>query len=184
MIQCILCNTYQGVKCMESVEWIFSDHKLHLSMLQLLREEQHLFSKDASNDASRDVEISGMVLAPPTLEGMPHVHATGSSTEWAVMKLNMINQDRQTLANEIQRYSQLLRLYDAVIRTTNDDECWFIKHYYDDGHSLSSLPSLPSLPDSPFCDLSRSTMSNDRKRLLQKAAEAFNMNVNAVNDAA
>ncbi len=155
---------------MESVEWIFSDHKLHLPMLQLLRDEQNILSNDTSDGASRDDEISGMVLAPPTLDGMPHVHAVGSPTEWAVMKLNMINQDRQTLANEIQRYSQLLRLYDAVIRTMNDDERWFIKHYYDNGHSLSSLPSLP---DSPFCDLSRPTMSNYRKRLLQKAAHFF-----------
>lgn len=155
---------------MESVEWIFTDHKLHLSMLQLLREELALHEKDASIEAERDDEIGGMVLAPPPLDGMPHAHGTGSSTEWAVLKLNSINQDQQTLSNEINRYYRLLRLYDAVMRTMTDDERWFVEKHYDDGHSLSSLPTLP---DSPFHDLSRSTMSNYRKRLLQKAAHFF-----------
>lgn len=155
---------------MESVEWIFSDHKLHLSMLQLLRDEQALLTKDTSNETDRDDEIGGMVLAPPPLDGMPHAHGAGSSTEWVVMKLNSINQDHQNLSNEIKRYYRLLRLHDAVMRTMNDEERWFVEKYYEDGHSLSSLPSLP---DSPFHDLSRSTMSNYRKRLLQKAAHFF-----------
>lgn len=102
---------------MESVEWIFSDHKLHLSMLQLLRDEQALLTKDTSNDTDRDDEIGGMVLAPPPLDGMPHAHGAGSSTEWVVMKLNSINQNHQNLSNEIKRYYRLLRLHDAVICT-------------------------------------------------------------------
>ncbi len=155
---------------MESVEWIFTDHKLHLSMLQLLKDEQAFLSNDTPDTSNQDEEISGIVLAPPSLDGMPHAHATGSSTEWAVMKLNTIKQDRQALANEIQRYYRLLRLYDAVMRTLTEEERWFIKNHYEDGHSLSSLPLLP---DSPFHDLSRSTMSNYRKRLLQKAAHFF-----------
>ncbi len=155
---------------MESVEWIFTDHKLHLSMLQLLQEEQSCLAHDGEDKTNRDDEISGMVLVPPPLDGMPHVHATGSSTEWVVMKLNSINRDHQALSNEIKRYYRLLRLYDAVMRTFNDDERWFIERHYDDGHSLSSLPSLPN---SPFRDLSRSTMSNYRKRLLQKATHFF-----------
>lgn len=155
---------------MESVEWIFTDHKLHLSVLQLLREEQALLTKETTNDTDRDDEIDGMVLAPPPLDGMPHAHTTGSSTEWVVMKLNSIKQDYQTLFNEIDRYNRLLRLYDAVMRTMNDEERWFISKHYDDGHSLSSLPALQ---DSPFHNLSRSTMSNYRKRLLQKAAHFF-----------
>lgn len=155
---------------MESVEWIFSDHKLHLSMLQLLREEQALLTKETTNAADRDNEIDGMVLAPPPLDGMPHAHGAGSSTEWVVMKLNSLNQNHQNLSNEIQRYYRLLRLHDAVVRTMNDEERWFILKHYDDGHSLSSLPALP---DSPFQNLSRSTMSNYRKRLLHKAAHFF-----------
>ena len=155
---------------MESIEWIFADHKLHLSMLQLLRDEQALLTKDTSNETDRDAEIGGMVLASPPLDGMPHAHGTGSSTEWVVMKLNSINQDQQTISNEIKRYYRLLRLHDAVLRTMNDKERWFVEKYYEDGHSLSSLPSLPN---SPFHDLSRSTMSNYRKRLLQKAALFF-----------
>lgn len=111
-----------------------------------------------------------MVLAPPPLDGMPHAHGAGSSTEWVVMKLNSLNQNHQNLSNEIQRYCRLLRLHDAVVRTMNDEERWFILKHYDDGHSLSSLPALP---DSPFQNLSRSTMSNYRKRLLHKAAHFF-----------
>lgn len=155
---------------MESVEWIFTDHKLHLSMLQLLKEEQSALSCVASDEAARNDDINGMVLAPPPLDGMPHAHATGSSTEWVVMKLNSINQDHQALSNEINRYYRLLRLHDAVMRTMNDEERWFIENHYANGHSLASLPSLPN---SPFNDLSRSTMSNYRKRLLQKAANFF-----------
>ena len=155
---------------MESVEWIFTDHKLHQSMLQLLMEEQSSLERDTSDNATINDEISGMVLAPPPLDGMPHVHATGSSTEWVVMKLNSINQDHQALSNEIKRYYRLLRLHDAVMRTLNDEERWFVDKHYDNGLSLSSLPSLPN---SPFHDLSRSTMSNYRKRLLQKAALFF-----------
>ena len=155
---------------MESVEWIFTDHKLHLSMLQLLRVEQALLTKDTSNEADRDDDIGGMILPPPPLDGMPHAPGKGSSTEWVVMKLNSINQDQQTLSNEIKRYYRLLRLHDAVMRTMTDEERWFVEKYYEDGHSLSSLPSLPN---SPFHDLSRSTMCNYRKRLLQKAALFF-----------
>ena len=155
---------------MESVEWIFTDHKLHLSMLQLLKAEQALLSSSAPDDMSRDNEISGMVLAPPPLDGMPHTHASGSSTEWAVITLNTINQDYATLSSEITRYWRLLRLHDAVMNTLTESERWFVEKHYDDGHSLSSLPALPG---SPFQDLSRSTMSNYRKRLLQKAAHFF-----------
>lgn len=155
---------------MESVEWIFTDHKLHLSMLQLLKEEQATLARNASDEHTRDAEINGMVLMPPPLDGMPHVHTTGSSTEWAVLKLNSVHQDSQVLAAEINRYHRLLRLYDAVMRIMTDEECWFIEKYYDAGHSLSSLLSLQ---DSPFQNLSRSTMSNYRKRLLQKAAHFF-----------
>lgn len=155
---------------MESIEWIFTDHKLHLSMLQLLKEEQLALSCDDSDASARHDDISGMVLAPPPLDGMPHAHTTGSSTEWVVMKLNSIKQDQQALSNEIDRYSRLLRLHDAVMRTMNNEERWFVEKHYDDGHSLSSLPTLPH---SPFHNLSRSTMSNYRKRLLQKAAHFF-----------
>ena len=155
---------------MESVEWMFSEHKLHLSMLQLLREEQALFSNEIKDNTVRDDEISGMILSPPPLDGMPHAHSTGGSTEWAVMKLNMINQDRQTLSNEIQKYCQILRLYDAVMRTLNEDERWFVENHYEKEQSLSSLPLLPN---SPVRDLSRSTMSNYRKRLLEKATNFF-----------
>lgn len=155
---------------MESIEWIFTDHKLHLSMLQLLKEEQLALSCDDSDASARHDDISGMVLAPPPLDGMPHAHTTGSSTEWVVMKLNSIKQDQQALSNEIDRYSRLLRLHDAVMRTMNNEERWFVEKHYDDGHSLSSLPTLPH---SPFHNLSRSTMSNYRKRLLQKAAYFF-----------
>ncbi len=34
---------------MESVEWIFTDHKLHLSMLQLLQEEQSCLAHDGED---------------------------------------------------------------------------------------------------------------------------------------
>lgn len=155
---------------MESVEWIFTDHKLHLSMLQLLKEEQSALSCNASDETVRDADITGMVLASPPLDGMPHVHTKSSSTEWVVMKLTSINQDQQTLSNEINRYYRLLRLHDAVMLTMNDKERWFIENHYTNGHSLASLPSLPN---SPFSDLSRSTMSNYRKRLLQKAEDFF-----------
>lgn len=155
---------------MESVEWIFSDHKLHLSMLQLLREEQALLTKETTNATDRDDEIDGMVLAPPPLDGMPHVHTTGSSTEWVVMKLNSIQQDYQTLFNEIDRYNRLLRLYDAVIHTLTENEKWFVEQYYNQGCSLASLPTLPN---SPFQNLTRSTMSNYKKRLLQKTVNFF-----------
>lgn len=155
---------------MESVEWIFSDHKLHLSMLQLLKEEQSSLSRNDSVTSARHDDISGMVLASPPLNGMPRAHTAGSSTEWVVMKLNSIKQDKQILSNEIDRYNRLLRLYDAVMRTMSDEERWFVSKHYDDGHSLSSLPALQ---DSPFQNLSRSTMSNYRKRLLQKAAHFF-----------
>ncbi len=151
---------------MESVEWIFSDHKLHMAMLQLLREEQN-FLCDSVWDTDSDEEISGIVLASPTLDGMPHKHGAGSSTEWAVMKLEEVSQNRQTLAAEIQRYGRILRLHDAVMQTLTDDERWFVEHHYDNGQSLSILPTLSG---SPFSDLSRSTMSNYRKRLLQKAS--------------
>ena len=155
---------------MESVEWIFRDHKLHLSMLQLLRAEQTLMSDSVPDDANQDDEISGMVLSPPPLDGMPHDHSSGSSTEWAVMKLSKINQDHVTLASEITRYCRLLRLHDAVMNTLTETEQWFVENHYDNGYPLSSLPNLP---ESPFQDLSRSTMSNYRKRLLQKAARFF-----------
>ena len=155
---------------MESIEWIFTDHKLHLAMLQLLKEEQAIQVCDASNERTRDDDINGMVLAPPFLDGMPHAHGAGSSTEWVVMKLKSFNQDSQVLAAEINRYHRLLRLYDAVMRIMTNEERWFIEKHYDDGHSLSSLPLLQ---DSPFQNLSRSTMSNYRKRLLQKAAHFF-----------
>ena len=155
---------------MESVEWIFTDHKLHLSMLQLLKAEQTLLSGRESDDANRDDEISGMVLSPPPLDGMPHAHASGSSTEWVVMKLSTINQNHDALASEIARYRRLLRLHDAVTNTLTDAERWFVENHYDNGYPLSSLPNLP---ESPFQNLSRSTMSNYRKRLLQKAANFF-----------
>ena len=155
---------------MESIEWIFTDHKLHLSMLQLLKEEQATLTCDASDDPTRDDDINGMVLAPPPLDGMPHAHATGSSTEWVVMKLNSINQDPQVLAVEINRNHRLLRLYDAVMRIMTDEERWFVEKHYNASHSLTSLLDLP---DSPFQSLSRSTMSNYKKRLLQKAAHFF-----------
>ena len=155
---------------MESIEWIFADHKLHLSMLQLLREEQASLICAASDVHTRDDDINGMVLASPPLDGMPHGHSAGSSTEWIVLKLNSINQDHETLASEITRYCRLIRLYDAVMNTLTDSERWFVENHYDNGYPLSSLPSLP---ESPFHHLSRSTMSNYRKRLLQKAAHFF-----------
>ena len=155
---------------MESIEWIFADHKLHQSMLQLLKAEQTQLSSSVSDDTKRDDEISGMVLVPPPLDGMPHSRASGSSTEWAVMKLNTINRDLETLASEITRYCRLLRLHDAVLNTLTESERWFVENHYDNGYSLSALPNLPR---SPFQDLSRSTMSNYRKRLLQKAAHFF-----------
>ena len=155
---------------MESVEWIFSDHKLHLSMLQLLRDEQDLLTKDISNETIRDDEIGGMVLAPRPLDGMPHAHGVGSSTEWAVLKLNSINHDQETLSSEIVRYCRLLRLHNAVMDTLTEAERWFVEKHYENGYPLSSLPSLPG---SPFQSLSRSTMSNYRKRLLDKAATFF-----------
>ena len=155
---------------MESIEWILTEHKMHLAMLQLLLEEQKNGMHDAASTENREEEISGMVLASPLIDGMPHVHGMTSSTEWAVMKLSRINQDQQTLSNEIKHYDRLLRLYDAVMSTLNDDERWFIDRHYDNGCALASLPSLPN---SPFRDLSRSTMSNYRKRLLQKVASFF-----------
>ena len=38
---------------------------------------------DASNGRTRDNDINSMVLAPPPLDGMPHIHAAGSSTEFS-----------------------------------------------------------------------------------------------------
>ena len=46
---------------MESVEWIFTDHKLHLSMLQLLQEEQSCLAHDGEDKTNRDDEISGIL---------------------------------------------------------------------------------------------------------------------------
>ena len=155
---------------MESVEWIFTDHKLHKAMLQLLKEERDLRINDASDTTDSDDEIGGMLLVSPPLDGMPHAHTQNSSTEWAVIKLHSINRDQQTLECEIQRYHRLLRLYDAVMRTMTSEECWFVTKHYDDGYSLTALLSLP---DSPFQNLSRSTMSNYKKRLLHKAAHFF-----------
>ena len=155
---------------MESIEWILTDHKMHLAMLQLLQEEQKNSVQDRTSAENSEDEISGMVLASPLIDGMPHVHTTTSSTEWAVMKLSSINRDQQLLADEIRRYDRLLRLYDAVMSTLNNDERWFIDKHYDNGYALSSLPLIPN---SPFQDLSRSTMSNYRKKLLQKVASFF-----------
>ncbi len=152
---------------MESIEWIFTDHRQHMSMLQLLQEEQDLLPCKAQEHAARDETISAMVLAAPPLDGMPHTHAAASSTEWAVLKLTEASKNHQVLTREIQRYRRLLRLHDAVMRTLNEEERWFVENHYDKNRSLSSLPSLPN---SPFKDLSRSTMSNYRKRLLKKVS--------------
>ena len=72
---------------MESVEWIFTDYKAHRSMLQFLQEELAQLNADC-NSPPTDEDISSMILSRPALDGMPRKHSFGSSTEWAVMKIN------------------------------------------------------------------------------------------------
>lgn len=148
---------------MESVEWIFADYKAHRSMLQFLREE--LNQAIDQDEAVTDEDISSMVLASPVIDGMPHVHSNGSSTEWAVIRMSGADRSREALINEIQRYQRLLRLHEAVLRILTNNERWFVEnHYYEE----RPLALLPQIPDSPYAGMSRSTMSNIKKRLLDK----------------
>lgn len=152
---------------MESVEWIFTDYKAHRSMLQFLQEELNQAAVN-QDEAVSDEDISSMVLARPQIDGMPHVHANGSSTEWVVIKLSGEGHSRETLISEIQRYQRLLRLHEAVFRILTNNECWFVEnHYYEE----RPLALLPQIPDSPFAGMSRSTMSNIKKRLLDKVGK-------------
>lgn len=151
---------------MESVEWIFTDYKTHRSMLQFLQEELAQLNADC-NSPPTDEDISSMVLSRPALDGMPRKHSFGSSTEWAVMKINHGDHNHAALLQEIIRYQRLLRLHEAVLRILTISELWFVENHYNEEHSLASLPNMP---DSPFNGQSRSTMSNFKKRLLHKVA--------------
>jgi len=153
---------------MESAEWIFTNHKLLQSTLQLLKEKKTLLETKESTEAERDAEIGGIALKSPILDGMPHAHTNSSSTEWAVIKLNDTDFNHQALSQEILRYEQLLHLYEAIMHLFNEKERWFVENYYDNNHSMTSMVSMES---SPFKNLSRATMSNYKKRLLQKASE-------------
>ena len=148
---------------MESVEWIFTDYRAHRSMLQFLQEE--LSHVETQGEETLEETISGMVLAKPLMDGMPHVRSGGSSTEWAVIKLNEGSHNREAIISEIVRYHRLLRLHEAVLRILTANELWFVENYY---YEEQSLTVLLQRPDSPFVGLSRATMSNFKKRLLKK----------------
>lgn len=155
---------------MESVEWIFTDYKAHCSMLRFLQEELAQLT-NGQNAAATDEDISGMVLARPLLDGMPHRHSSGSSTEWAVIRLNDENHNRESIISEFLRYRRILRIHEAALRILTVNELWFVENHYYEEHSLASLPQLP---DSPFSGQSRSTMSNFKKRLLSKVERFLN----------